>query len=438
MLRRAVRPLAIVIAVIFATEIAAAIGIAAYRRSRFHTSAAETLQDFAVSAAVGRALRDATAERDRAARLEPYLEGRRYLGELRKDSPEWVEFFPVDPLLGFRLGRSVVAIVRDSVYVTNSQGFVSTGEARFTVEQPKPPGVYRIMVIGGSTVLGQGARTPAENLPARLHRELGRRHPRVEVVNAGVGGYVSGQELARALAELLPYAPDVLVLYDGWNDQYFLDVLFRQLPAAVANGLKAPTHYELEARLARSYTVLGSLMTFLGVVRTRVVVALSRIAVLSLVGAGARAATGALMPAPPAGPALAASTSASAQVYARNVRSLIGAMVQNGVKVAVFLQPIMGVDNKPLTPEERTHERTINDGEGRRRFYGEARTLFARMKNDDERRGRLCVDDLSQIFAATAETVYTDSGHLNQRGNDVVAASIAASLARCGLLPDER
>lgn len=260
-LRRAARPLTILVALMFTTELLCTIGITLYRRSRLLVPAADTLGEFALTAGISGWFRDAALERERSARVAPYLSGRRYLGELRKNSAEWLEFFPVDPLLGFRSAKSVVAIVRDSVYVTNGQGFVSTGDAAFTVEQPKPSGVLRVMVVGGSTVLGQGAKTPAENLPARLRQRLERRHPRVEVVNAGVGGYFSGQELVRAVAELLPYRPEVLVVYDGWNDQYFLDALFRQLPSATSNGLKAPTHYELEARLERSYTFGGSFRT---------------------------------------------------------------------------------------------------------------------------------------------------------------------------------
>jgi hypothetical protein len=95
----------------------------------------------------------------------------------------------------------------------------------------------------------------------------------------------------------------------------------------------------------------------------------------------------------------------------------------------------MGVDGKPLTAEEMRHHGTITDGEGRRRFYGEARALFERMTRDQERRGHVCVGDLSRVFAETSEAVYADSGHLNRRGNDIVADAIDASLARCEMLP---
>ena len=43
--------------------------------------------------------------------------------------------------------------------------------------------------------------------------------------------------------------------------------------------------------------------------------------------------------------------------------------------------------------------------------------------------------DLSRVFAETSEAVYADSGHLNRRGNDIVADAIDASLARCEMLP---
>jgi hypothetical protein len=434
-LRRAVRPVVILVALIVSVELGCAAGIALYRQSRLSEPATDTLKEFMLTAWASRWFEDTAAETERAARVAPYLAGRRYLGVLRKNSAEWREFFPVDPLLGFRSATNVVAIIRDSVYVTNGQGFVSTGTASFTFQPLKPRGVFRVIVVGGSTVLGQGAKTPAENLPARLRQRLERRYPRVEVINAGVGGYFSGQELLRVAAELLPYSPDLIVVYDGWNDQYFLDALFRQLPHAAANSLKSPTHYELETRLARSYTVGGSLRTFLGVLKANVVLGLGRLASFSLLGSAATGAVEAIAPTRPvaAPPSSAQESSRSVQIYVRNVRSLIGMAVQNGVKIAVLLQPIMGVDGKSLTPEEAAYERAMIDGEARRRFYREARALFDGTRLD-QARATVCLADLSRTLAQTSETVYADSGHLNVRGNDLVAEAIERALDRCHLL----
>ena len=51
-----------------------------------------------------------------------------------------------------------------------------------------------------------------------LGRRLARRSPEIEVVNAGVSGLDSEQLARRLESVVLPHAPDVLLIYAGWND----------------------------------------------------------------------------------------------------------------------------------------------------------------------------------------------------------------------------
>lgn len=87
----------------------------------------------------------------------------------------WREFLPPDTILGWRNGKNIKAIHdtldRAYIYLTNEQGFLSIGETEFYVSRKKQPNTYRIFVVGGSTVMGQGAITPDENLPAQILKE---------------------------------------------------------------------------------------------------------------------------------------------------------------------------------------------------------------------------------------------------------------------------
>ena len=79
---------------------------------------------------------------------------------------------------------------------------------------------YRIIVLGGSTVY---AGFPLENsIPGQLeqlfHRD-GRAN--VRVYNWGVPAYVSGQELTEMAHTVTDYQPDLVIVYDGFNDLYF-------------------------------------------------------------------------------------------------------------------------------------------------------------------------------------------------------------------------
>src|SRR5262249_54590414 len=101
-------------------------------------------------------------------------------------------------------------------------GTVNTNERGFrggAVTSPKPVGRRRIVVLGGSAVFGTGASSDEATFPARLQAALRARSGReVEVVNGGAPAYVSGQELARLIYEVVDLEPDVVIVYDGFND----------------------------------------------------------------------------------------------------------------------------------------------------------------------------------------------------------------------------
>jgi hypothetical protein len=82
----------------------------------------------------------------------------------------------------------------------------------------KPPGLFRIFVIGDSTAAGipyQPAYGFSGWLRRRLIGALGTE--RVEVVNAAVSGYGSRRVLV-TLREIATHQPDVVVIYSGHNE----------------------------------------------------------------------------------------------------------------------------------------------------------------------------------------------------------------------------
>ena len=86
---------------------------------------------------------------------------------------------------------------------------------------------YRVIILGGSTVMGQGAPRPSQNIVGMLRkgvRERGLRGAngrRIEFINAGVDYYNSTQEYLYLVSDLLRFKPDLVVVYDGWNDSIF-------------------------------------------------------------------------------------------------------------------------------------------------------------------------------------------------------------------------
>jgi lysophospholipase L1-like esterase len=98
----------------------------------------------------------------------------------------------------------------------NSEGL---RDREFSLE--KPPGVYRVMMLGDSTTLGWGVRqedTAAKLLERKLNEGLPAGFNHVEVINTGVGNYDTVQEVTYYETIGWKYHPDLVVLVFFIND----------------------------------------------------------------------------------------------------------------------------------------------------------------------------------------------------------------------------
>lgn len=87
------------------------------------------------------------------------------------------------------------------------------------VTVPKPPGTYRVVLLGGSTSHGCMVDDD-ETIDAHLRRALAARlrDRRVEVVNLGLDGLDALCDRERLRLEGLAYDPDAVIVHDGVND----------------------------------------------------------------------------------------------------------------------------------------------------------------------------------------------------------------------------
>lgn len=356
----------------------------------------------------------------------------------------WREWEPVDPVLGWRYapGAAVTQFIPAGPvlarYVTTPQGFISPDWTGPVYAIPKPPGVFRVIVLGGSTVAGGGAESPADTLPARLAPVLaaaaGGRRP-VEVINAGVSGYDAARELLYLLTELVAYQPDLVVVYDGGNELFLNDRLVatgdeRQVFRPIADSAD---------RLEASYSVSGSaglLMRAVGAwVNFHVANGKSGlVAAADILRQLVAAGTGQPSAAPPT-----ARVHGNISLIYRNVHNTMVALSKiHGFRIAVFLQPLLGEGEKPLTEAERDilQKMPAHRVETRHILF---RAFGAQIKDmQDEHAGEkgVCLGDLRNTFADVSERMYVDGGHLNGAGSRVVANEIATRLNACHLLDD--
>jgi len=84
----------------------------------------------------------------------------------------------------------------------------------------KPDNVYRIFLIGGSTVFGAGATSDKATIAGFLQQRFDAKNLpiHVEVINAGIP-FINSYEESRLVKEkYLEFEPDLFIVYDGWND----------------------------------------------------------------------------------------------------------------------------------------------------------------------------------------------------------------------------
>jgi hypothetical protein len=76
--------------------------------------------------------------------------------------------------------------------------------------------------MGGSTTFGMNEPDDKKTYPRILERLLNERfiRPRFEVINAGVHGWSSGENVINLHARLLEFSPDLILDMEGVNDTF--------------------------------------------------------------------------------------------------------------------------------------------------------------------------------------------------------------------------
>lgn len=103
----------------------------------------------------------------------------------------------------------------------NSHGFVSTPE----LSRSKPPDTVRLLFLGESSTAGMGVNLKdSDTWPwktvERIRRKTGRK---VDFINGAAGGYTTFESYGRLWSRLRFFDPDIVVVYHGWNELYYLD-----------------------------------------------------------------------------------------------------------------------------------------------------------------------------------------------------------------------
>jgi lysophospholipase L1-like esterase len=271
----------------------------------------------------------------------------------------------------------------------------------------KPPGEFRVVVLGGSFVFDIHA-TGEDDWPHRAEvalREAGGAD--VRVVNGGVPGHSSFDSIGRLVGEVRLFDPDVVILCNAWNDiKYFNRIGPQATPLRVLRPMARPSH--------RGYALAG------------LDAWLDRFHLVRLVRALSRRLRHWEMEGRVAGGALADSVSAvGVGQFRLNLSDFVDICRNAGITPVIATQPHLPTAEN----EARVRGRVRYD------FVGLTHPALCRAFEKCEAAARAVAAekgcallDLSAAFTGR-EDLFVDHVHLNRRGSQAMAQAVAEHLA---------
>jgi|SRR5271167_2149211 len=277
------------------------------------------------------------------------------------------------------------------------------GVVRRTINPPIPAcatsSKTNIWVFGGSAVYGTGIPDWA-TLPSYLSRELSTTIECVKLINLGVEGYASNQELLFLMEQLKSGRhPDIVIFYDGFNDAG-LETLPPGHPAAHMDFMAVKSRFE--GSFAARFDFLRRLSTW-------------QLATKFL---GRK--TPLRMPADD----LRASAIATLNNYEENLRiaRILGDAF--GFKVYAFWQPAIVYGHKPLVPYEQQLLSLSSDDA----FFQAMVPVYREAELRADKFGSFVF--LGGIFDDVREPLYLDWVHLNPLGNELAGREVAKHIKK--------
>jgi lysophospholipase L1-like esterase len=282
----------------------------------------------------------------------------------------------------------------------NSRGFVGP-----EFEEPRTPGVTRIVTLGDSCTFGQG--TGVETYPAQLSLRLNGRNgtPHDQVINAAIEGLNTDLALRRLVTKVIPLKPDIVTVYLGWNDLMKFDPV---------GQVESPGLGIIARAIDRLWLIKGMRKLVFYYIRPRV----------SLPATGRASRTGAFAEYRPA-------------VFESNLRSIIRAARAAGAQVVVMTLPSVVSDDMSVDDLRRAN--IVFPYYSSAYAVGDYVDLIASYNRSIRAvagaEGVGLVDLAKEIDSrADRRKFFLDTMHVNQLGRELIAEILARHLQESGLV----
>jgi len=260
------------------------------------------------------------------------------------------------------------------------------------VRLPKPPGVVRIFTTGASTLWGSGASSDARTISGYLESMInadpdllpGRR---CEVFALANPAWASTHERIVIENRISEFEPDLVISLSGLNDVYW--------------GLLGRNVLWFRSYADQAYFDVLNL-------------------VLERTGYAPMIDVCPWEPKP-------VPMNVVVERLQKNIRLALAALEPRHVPYVFFLQPIMPVCKKPLSPRE--NEDLVEMEPAKRRYFQQCFPLLSRALAAQQLPG-FEFDDLTSMFdgSSASEEIFLDPYHFGDRGNERIAARILESI----------
>ena len=286
---------------------------------------------------------------------------------------------------------------------TNAWGFRTLRELG-----EKQPDEKRIFVLGGSAAAGWGASHDNTTFPLiteKLLHQAGR--SQAFFFNAGVDGFNSNQEWVLMATKIMDLKPDLVILFDGYNDMHFS---MRENWTADYNIYSAQT---LELMSFHPWYLHSALLSAIAN-RTKEGRTRSK-----FVGK-----SGIYRP-------------SYFDTYLRNISKIAWAVRSQRGKTLVLLQPHFLITERPLTEPEKLISKNGHDinmytnySELMVKHYRYAQTHMKRFSHNSAWE----FQDSNQFFKNNTDTIFQDEVHLTDTGHSILASHLSKLILERNLL----
>jgi len=273
----------------------------------------------------------------------------------------------------------------------NSHGFRGP-----EISKEKPEHTYRIFWVGGSTAFGSGSTSDETAIPGFLQKKFNEANldVRVEVINAGISAFESYRETHYIKSKLLEFEPDLFIVYDGANDAW-------------VNEFEVDSNGNIiEPKLVDDTPEEERLFKFSDYKSYRTPFVVWRYALKDITVTPINFTKSVISP-------------ELVSLWKNRWLEICEIGNDKEFKTLITIQPMMGVGEKPYTSDELIFYSDPT-------YYDTLRVNFQGMVDAFDELNNVCYKtaDLRETFENVTETVYFDSAHMTDFGNEIIAQKL--------------